>query len=204
VYEPANFCVGGGAWLSGYPTAVDRILAVTTITALVPVLFSIIRDLGRRKDGVDVIALLAMAGAVLLHEDFVGAVIAAMYSSGRAAEGYASAHAARELPALLQRTPHAVHRYEGAEPTSPSLGDVAIGDRLLINTGDIVPVDGLVEGHPPVLDLSALAGEPGPVDLPELRTLLYPFYATLRLHFAKEDADYLSLIDARDTQQLPA
>ena len=159
-----GLCLGGGTWLARYPSVAGWIWAVTTAAALVPVLVSIIRALARRKAGVDVIALLAMAGALLLHEYFVGALIAVMYSSGRALEEYASARAARELRALLERMPHVVHRYEDTVLTSPSLDEVVIGDRLLVNTGEILPVDGLVEGHPAVLDESALTGEPVPVE----------------------------------------
>lgn len=160
----AGLCLGGGSWLIGHRTAADGAWAVTTTAALLPLAASIVHDLVRRKAGVDVIALLAMAGALLLHEYFAGAVIAVMYSSGRALEEYARTRAARDLRALLERMPHAVHRYEGATLTSPRLDDIAIGDRMLVNTGEIVPVDGLVEGHPAVLDESALTGEPGPVE----------------------------------------
>jgi cation transport ATPase len=52
-----------------------------------------------------VIALLAMAGAVLLGEYLAGAVIALMLASGRALEAHAAGRAGRELEALLARTP---------------------------------------------------------------------------------------------------
>jgi heavy metal translocating P-type ATPase len=164
VFTLLGLCLGGAARTLGQRSVADWAWAVTTGAALVPLAASIVRDLARRKAGVDIIALLAMAGALALHEYFAGAVIAVMYASGSALEGYASARAARELRALLERMPHVVHRYEGATLTAPALDDVAIGDRLLVNTGEIVPVDGLVEGHPAVLDESALTGEPGPVE----------------------------------------
>ena len=43
------------------------------------------------------------------------------------------------------------------------MDDVAVGDRLLVGTGEIVPVDGRLLS-PAVLDESALTGEPLPVD----------------------------------------
>jgi heavy metal translocating P-type ATPase len=159
-----GLCAGGTLRLTGAVAGANVAWAVTTAAALLPSAVSIIRDLIRRKAGVDVIALLAMAGALALGEYFVGAVIAVMYSSGRALEEYASGSAQRELRALLERLPRVVHRYEGDALTSPPLDQVAMGDRLLVNSGEIVPVDGLVEGQPAVLDESALTGEPGPVE----------------------------------------
>ena len=43
------------------------------------------------------------------------------------------------------------------------MDDVAVGDRLLVGTGEIVPVDGRLLS-PAVLDESALTGEPLPVE----------------------------------------
>jgi hypothetical protein len=43
---------------------------------------------------------------------------------------------------------------------------------------------------------------PEPEDLPELRKLLYGLYAILSLHFAQENADYLSLIETPETVQV--
>ena len=47
-----------------------------------PLTLSVVRDLRRGKLGVDVIALLAMAGALLLGETPAGAIIALMLSGG--------------------------------------------------------------------------------------------------------------------------
>jgi hypothetical protein len=53
--------------------------------------------------------------------------------------------------------------------------------------------------------LDDLAPEgPGPEDLPELRQVLYGLHAILRLHFAQENADYLSLIETEGRNSGPA
>ena len=41
------------------------------------------------------------------------------------------------------------------------------------------------------------ADGPGPEDLRDLRKTLYALDALLRLHFAQEEEDYFSLLDAR-------
>lgn len=120
---------------------------------------SIIRDLLAREAGVDIIAILAIAGALLLGESLAAAVIAVMLATGEALETYAAGRAQRELTALLGRAPQTVNRYTSATLEVVPIGAIEPGDRLLIRPGDVVPVDGVVRGQPAVVDESALTGE---------------------------------------------
>ena len=65
----------------------------------------------RRRLGVDVLAVLALVGTLVVGEYFAGAVITVMLASGRALEARAAARARHELHALLERAPRVVHRY---------------------------------------------------------------------------------------------
>ncbi len=116
-----------------------------------------------RRLGVDIIALLALGGALVVNEQFAGAVITVMLTTGRSLEGWAAGRAERELHALLQRAPKVAHRYIGDDLTDPPLDDIIIGDRLLVQPGEVVPVDGTVFRGPAVVDESALTGESLPV-----------------------------------------
>ncbi|HEX5827519.1 MAG TPA: heavy metal translocating P-type ATPase [Candidatus Limnocylindrales bacterium] len=120
---------------------------------------SIIRDLLHREAGVDIIAVLAIAGALLLGESLAASVIGVMLATGEALERYADGRAHRELAALLARAPRTVHRYEGDGIVDRPIDAVAVGDRLVVKPGEVIPVDGMVSGVPAVLDESALTGE---------------------------------------------
>ncbi|MDH5242611.1 MAG: heavy metal translocating P-type ATPase [Chloroflexota bacterium] len=133
--------------------------AVPTIVVGVRLVWSIVRDLLAGEAGVDIIAVLAIGGALALGETFAAAVIAVMLATGEALETYAEGRAHRELTALLGRAPQTVSRYRNGGLETVSIGDVVPGDRLLVRPGEIVPVDGLVRDHPAVLDESALTGE---------------------------------------------
>jgi heavy metal translocating P-type ATPase len=113
---------------------------------------------------VDLIALLAMAGALVLREYLAGSVIALMLLGGRAMEDFAKARARSELSALLHRAPRYAHRYEGETLTSVSVEQVQRADVLLIKPGEVVPVDGVITGSTAVLDEAALTGESAPVN----------------------------------------
>ena len=68
----------------------------------------------RRQLTVDVIAVLALAGALAVGEPFAGAMITVMLASGRLLEARAAARARRELGLLLERSPRTARRRSGA------------------------------------------------------------------------------------------
>jgi P-type E1-E2 ATPase len=70
------------------------------------------------------------------------------------------------LPApstICARWSIAHHRRVGDRMEEVPISAVAIGDRLLVRAGDIIPVDGIVASNSATIDESALTGEPIPV-----------------------------------------
>ncbi len=120
---------------------------------------AILRDLLRGEAGVDVIAILAITGALLFGETLAAAVIAVMLATGDGLERYAEGRAHRELSALISRAPRIVHRHEQGSIADHGIAEVKVGDRLLVKPGEVVPVDGSVFGAAATLDESALTGE---------------------------------------------
>jgi heavy metal translocating P-type ATPase len=154
---------GAGLWVAGAHSTADIVWAAAVVIALVPLGFSVARDLLHRETGVDLIALLAMAGSLALGQYLAGAVVGLMLSGGQALERYASGRARRELSALLARAPRVVHRYEHGDLTTAGIAEVAVGDLLLVKSGEVVPVDGLLTSPEALLDESALTGESRPL-----------------------------------------
>jgi heavy metal translocating P-type ATPase len=159
-----GLALGGVLWAAGEHDTANMAWAATTIVGILPLAYSVAIDLLHRETGVDVIALLAMAGALALGEYLAGAVIALMLSSGRSLEAFADARAHRELSSLLERAPRTVHRYAGDELESIPIGEVRPADVLLVKHGEVVPVDGFLVSENCVLDESALTGESRPVE----------------------------------------
>ncbi|WP_422739045.1 heavy metal translocating P-type ATPase [Micromonospora sp. WMMD729] len=151
--------VGAVLWIAGRPGAAQVIWAAVTVAALAPALWSMLRQLWRRQFGVDVIAVLALAGALVVGEYLAGAVIAVMVATGRSLEAYAQRRATRDLRALLERAPRTARRRsaDGTIEVVP-LDRVAVADQLLVGPGDVVPVDGTVD-EAATLDESVVTGE---------------------------------------------
>jgi heavy metal translocating P-type ATPase len=112
--------------------------------------------------GVDIIALLALVGAMAVGEAFASAVIGVMVVSGRALESWAAGRARRDLKDLLERAPTFAHRYDGQGLKRVPVDRLVVGDRVLVASGEVVPADGILLGDA-VLDESALTGESLPV-----------------------------------------
>ena len=160
VVTVALLAAGGVAWAVGAGRWDDALWATATALALIPAIGWVVVALLQRTLGVDLIAVLALLGTLSVGEHLAGALIAVMLATGRALEAAAQRRATRDLRALLARAPRTARRRVGEVVTEVPVDEVAVGDLVLVGPGEVLPVDGLVEGGPAVLDESALTGEP--------------------------------------------
>jgi cation transport ATPase len=149
---------GGAAYAIGAETVADTAWATATAIGLAAATWWTVASVRRHLLGADVVAVLALVGTLVIGEYFAGAVIAVMLGTGRALEARASARARAELRALRERAPRFVHRVEGDALASRSVEEVQPGDLLLVQPGEIVPVDGRLADVAATLDGSALTG----------------------------------------------
>jgi heavy metal translocating P-type ATPase len=162
-FPAIGLALGFLAQLSGYGDWSDRIWGACAVPVLLVLLFEIVSSLRRGDVGLDIVAALSMSAALVFGEELAAAVVALMYSGGQYLENFAERHARREMTALLARVPRTALRHRNGALEEIALEAVAPGDRLLVRRGDVVPVDGAVEGGLAVLDQSALTGEAMPV-----------------------------------------
>jgi heavy metal translocating P-type ATPase len=158
----AALAMGGALSLADLDTAAHWVWGSATAVILVPLAWAVAKTLLAGRVGVDVIALVAMAGALALGEYLAGAVIALMLSGGNALEDAAARRARRELRLLLDRVPTLANRREGERVVEVPVEDVAPGDVLVIRAGEVLPVDGRVSSELALVDESTLTGEPLP------------------------------------------
>jgi heavy metal translocating P-type ATPase len=161
----AGTLAGGACHLLGAPQAGDVLWTITIAGTLIPLTWSVGRALLRGDVGVDVIALLAMAGALIGGELLAGAVIAVMLAGGNELESYAAGRARRELTALLARAPRIAHRRVGDTWEEVDVAALRPGDVVLVRAGEVVPVDGALASPRATIDASAVTGESLPVAL---------------------------------------
>ena len=160
VSSVALLAVGGAAWLLGRETLATVLWFGDTVLGLVVSLLWMAAAVRRRQPSVDMIAVLALAGALAVDEPFAGAVITVMLAAGsswrparRGGRGGSSAcwcSGPRVRPGAASRTVSWRLR-----------STMSRGDRVLVGAGEIVPADGRLLCSA-VLDESALTGEPLP------------------------------------------
>ncbi len=149
--------------LGGAGRAGDVAWAVGVAVVLVPLAVGVARSLLRGDVGVDLIALIAMAGALAIGEYLAAIVVALMLSGGNVLEATANRRARHALTALLERAPtDARRRGPGGELQVVPVDALAVGDVVVVRPGEVVPVDGTLTSAAAVLDESALTGEPLP------------------------------------------
>jgi heavy metal translocating P-type ATPase len=161
----AALLAGGILWLLDEPGWADVAWGVGAAVVLVPLTIQTLRSLRHGDVGVDAIALIAIAGALILGEQLAAAIVALMMSGGAALEAWAAGRARRELRLLVERAPRIAHREVDSRVEEVSVDELGVGDLVVVRAGELVPADGVVEGTDAVVDESALTGEPLPVTL---------------------------------------
>lgn len=101
---------GGIAWLVGWSAVADGCWIAGTVVALVPALLWVLAAVRRGRAGVDLIAVLSLAGTLLVGEYLAGSLIAVMLAGGRALEASAERRASHDLRALLEHAPRFARR----------------------------------------------------------------------------------------------
>lgn len=160
----AALLVGGIFWLVGDRTVADTFWVAGTALALVPAIGWVVAALRKRRAGVDLIAVLALGGTLAVGEYLAGALIALMLATGRALDAAAERRASHDLRALLEHAPRSAHRRRGQTVSVVALADVAVGDTIVVGSGEVVPVDGRVTAGTALLDESVLTGESAQVE----------------------------------------
>jgi heavy metal translocating P-type ATPase len=136
---------------------------LASLPVLAALLVQIARAIPRGEIGLDVLAAISMATAIVLGEPLAANVVALMYAGGQLLERYAEGHARREMTALLGRVATSAMRYDDGRLVETPIEALRPGDRLLMRQGEVIPVDGIVAAGSASNDASALTGEALPV-----------------------------------------
>ena len=165
--------VGGfAAQLASYGPAAGWIWGGATLPVLVALLVQIVVSMWHGEFGLDIVAALSMAGALVFGESLAAVVVALMYAGGQYLESFAEGRARREMTKLLSRVPRTALRHQNGLLEEVGLEMLEPGDRIMLRRGEVVAVDGTVAKGVAVLDQSALTGESLPLQQQEGQPVL--------------------------------
>jgi len=139
-------------------------LYVALLAGGLPLLVQLIRKLWVGEFGSDFLAGLSIVTAIVLREYLVATIVVLMLSGGTALEEFATRRASRVLDALAKRMPSTAHRKTGKGLADIVVGEIRVGDTLVVLPHEICPVDGVVVEGQGSMNEAYLTGEPFEVE----------------------------------------
>jgi heavy metal translocating P-type ATPase len=198
-------------WLIGYGVLANWALLAVVLLGGIPLLWETIQQFLHKEFGVDVIAILAIVGSVVLGQYLAGALVVLMLSGGEALEAFALRRARSSLSALAERAPRIAHIWRGDELVNIPAEQVEIGMEIVVKPGELIPVDGVVTSGSASVSEADLTGEPVPVrKAPGMLVLSgsVNLDSVLNIRASKRSADskyaqIVQLVEEAQTQKAP-
>ena len=128
-----------------------------------PILWRTLRRIVGGHLATDVVAMLAIIGAVALGQPLAGLIVVVMQSGGEALERFAEGRASRAVRQLEEDAPRIAHRIRDHGGDDITVDEIDVGDVLLVRPGEMFPCDCVVISGESHVDVSRLTGEPLPV-----------------------------------------
>lgn len=150
--------------LSGQPEVARWLVAGFALAVAAWQGWQMVRSIARGDFGLDLLAVTAIVATVAVGDHWAALIVVLMLTGGEALEDYANARSRREVSALLERAPRVGLRMgTDGEFTAVPISELVIGDLVMVRPGEVVGVDGVLEGDAAWFDESSITGESLPV-----------------------------------------
>lgn len=141
----------------------DYILIVIGVAATIPVVISAAQALRNKKLSIDLLAATALFVSLLNREWGSVVFINLMITSARIFGDYTENRARAAIKSLMKLKPEKVKIKKDGQVVEIPVAQAKIGDMVIVESGDRVPVDGSVVEGEASIDQSSLTGESIPV-----------------------------------------
>jgi len=154
------------ASLAGAPDwASNTALIIALVVAGYPVVRSALANLWINRDfSIDLLMTIAAIGAVIIGELAEGATLIFLFTIAEALEGYTADRARRILGEMSNLAPAYALQIKGGHEVTVPVGELAIGDEIVISAGERIPMDGLITSGGSAVDQAPVTGESIPVE----------------------------------------
>jgi heavy metal translocating P-type ATPase len=141
----------------------EKALIVISVAATLTVFLGALRSIKEKRVSVDLLASIALVVS-LVEKEWVSAIfINLMVASARTFSEYVKISSHSAINALLKLKPEMAKIKKDGRIERIPVKDVKIGDLVIVELGEKVPIDGVVEDGEAEIDQSSLAGESNPV-----------------------------------------
>lgn len=135
------------------------ILLAASVAGVLPVIWSALQALRKREVTIDLLASIALI-FTFIEGQWVSAVfINLMLASARLFDAFTEARTRNIIAHLLKFRPSVVKVQRNGRTEEIPLAQVKVGDRVVVESGDRVPIDGRVFSGSASIDQSTLTGE---------------------------------------------
>jgi Cu+-exporting ATPase len=141
-----------------------RIAYLAAILGGARTLYGALNSLFEGRIGADLAVALACVAAMLVDEPLVAAEIVFIGLLGECLESIAFERTQRAIRRLVEIFPRRCWRLRDGVEERILVGDLRVGDQVVVKPGGRVPADGVVLDGSSAVDVSALTGESLPVD----------------------------------------
>lgn len=143
----------------GQKTAAKWVINVVALAEVIPLLVDMYKSLRSGTYGIDLLAATAIIASVILGQYWAAIVIVLMLTGGEALEDYAERRAKSELNELLKNAPQKAKVIRKNKTIEIKVDEIHINDKIVIDAGDLVPVDAIVIEGSANFNESSLTGE---------------------------------------------
>ena len=158
--------------VSGGSTPVGTGLALASVAINgVPIIWGAIRGLIQRRVNVDELVSLAIIASLIQGEFLTAAVVSFVMVLGALIEEATSDSARKAIEALIKIAPETATVLIDSEVKTVPVGEVRVGDLLLVKPAERIPVDGVIRSGETSVDESSMTGEPIPQEKTQGDTL---------------------------------
>ena len=169
VFSLACGALTGAGWAIGKfgvaPVVSTALFVIAYVLGSWFTLKEVVVALRARRFEIDFLMLVAAAGAAILGEWFEGALLLFLFTFGHALQGFAMGRARKAIEALAKLAPETAQRLDASGQSSEvAVGELAIGDRLLVKPNTRIPADGFVLSGTSSVDQAPITGESVPVE----------------------------------------
>ncbi len=140
------------------------ILITVAVIATLQVGYGALKDLKEKKVSIDLLASIALIFSLLAREYASAVFINLMLASARILGSYTESRSRRAIEGLLKLKPKKarIKKDEGIEEIS--ISKIKIGDLIVVELGERIPIDGKIVEGVAAVDQSSLTGESLPID----------------------------------------
>lgn len=146
----------------GYPLVRDVLLIIATIIAGLPIGINAFQALRLRVFSIELLVTIAVIGALIIGEYVESSAVTFLFLFGAFLEARTLEKTRSSLKALIDMAPKEATVVRDGQTLQVLVDDVVIGDKIILRSGDKVPVDGVVISGEASINEAAITGESVP------------------------------------------